>query len=560
MASPGDAKDEWTLARHPGFGGVRGPVVVCVMDGVGIGAGDESDAVWLARKPNLDQLAARAAFSTPLAAHGRSVGMPSDDDMGNSEVGHNALGAGRVFDQGAKLVQQAVASGTLFQGEVWQELTERVRQSGKALHFVGLLSDGNVHSHIEHLFALLRRCDQEEVEQVRVHVLLDGRDVPETSALDYVDALEELLETISRKPDRDYRIASGGGRMKITMDRYEAEWAMVERGWQTHVRGEGRGFKSAREAVLALRDEDPGVIDQNLPPFVVVEGDGTPVGRVEDGGAVVLFNFRGDRAIELTQAFEQDDFPHFDRGPRPDVLYAGMMQYDGDLMLPTRFLVAPPAIDRTLGEFLARNGQRQLAISETQKYGHVTYFWNGNRSGYFDESNERYIEVPSDTLPFEERPWMKAAEITDQLLAELATGRYAHARLNYANGDMVGHTGDRDAAVVAVEAVDIQIGRLASLIEKLGGALLVTADHGNADDMFERDKKTGQPKRGVGGRPKAKTSHSLNPVPFHVFAPGVELAPNPKVKAPGLANVAATVLHLMGYRAPEDYEPSLIAD
>jgi len=557
--TPSKPSTDWKLERHPGFPGVRGPVVVCVMDGVGIGAGDESDAVWLARKPNLDRLAAESAISTRLAAHGRAVGMPSDDDMGNSEVGHNALGAGRVFDQGAKLVSQAVASGRLFQGEVWQETTERVRQTGQALHFIGLLSDGNVHSHIEHLFAMLRRCDQEEVKKVRVHVLLDGRDVPETSALDYVDALEELLETLSRKPDRDYRIASGGGRMVITMDRYGADWAMVERGWQIHVRGEGRGFPSARKAILTLRDESPGVIDQNLPPFVVVGDDGRPVGPIVDGGAVVFFNFRGDRAIELTQAFEQDDFSPFERGERPDVLYAGMMQYDGDLMLPTRFLVAPPAIDRTLGEYLARNGQRQLAISETQKFGHVTYFWNGNRSGAFDTSVERYIEVPSDTLPFEERPWMKAAEITDRLLAELRSGDYRHARLNYANGDMVGHTGVRDAAVLAVEAVDLQLGRIVPLIRQLEGALIVTADHGNADDMYERDKKSGEPKRDDSGRIRAKTSHSLNPVPCHIYAPGHDLRANARVAHPGLVNLAATVLHLMGYRAPEGYEPSLIA-
>jgi len=547
------------LERHPTRPGLAGPVVVCVMDGVGIGRRDDSDAVWLARTPNLDRLAATTP-TLQLAAHGPAVGMPSEGDMGNSEVGHNALGAGRVFDQGAKLVAGAIASGSLFEGEVWQSATERVRASGEALHFIGLLSDGNVHSHIEHLFAMLRRCDQEEVESVRVHVLLDGRDVPATSALDYVGALEELLETLRRKPRRDYRIASGGGRMRVTMDRYAADWGMVELGWKTHVHGEGRQFESTRVAVETLRDEQPGIDDQNLPAFVIGDDQGQPVGPIRDGGAVILFNFRGDRAIEISQAFEQESFSAFDRGERPDVLYAGMMQYDGDLQLPQHFLVEPPTIDRTLGEHLARNGLRQLAISETQKYGHVTYFWNGNRSGRFDDALETYVEVPSDTLPFEERPWMKAAEITDRLIAELVSGHYRHARLNYANGDMVGHTGAYDAAIQAVEAVDLQIGRLLPVIEKLGGALLVTADHGNADCMYDVDAKTGEPKRNESGTLMVKTSHTLNPVPLHIFAPGSELALSPTVEQPGLVNIAATVLHLMGLRAPEDYEPSLIAD
>ena len=552
--------EEFLLKRHPGFSGVTGPVVVCVMDGVGIGRHDTSDAVWLARTPRLDWLAANTP-TTSLAAHGTAVGMPSDEDMGNSEVGHNAIGAGRIFDQGAKLVQQAIHAGTLFEGEtgaVWQTLTERVRQSGEAFHFIGLLSDGNVHSHIQHLFALLQRCDREEVRKVRVHVLMDGRDVSETSGLDYIDALEELLDTLSDKNNRDYRIASGGGRMLVSMDRYEADWAIVERGWQTQVHGQARGFPSARQAIETLRGETAGISDQNLPPFVIQGDDGKPLGPIRDGASVVLFNFRGDRAIEISRAFEEDDFDAFDRGARPDVAYAGMMEYDGDLHVPSRFLVAPPAIDRTLGEHLARNGVSQLAISETQKFGHVTYFWNGNRSDRFDESLEHYIEIASDTLPFEERPWMKAAEITDRLLSELASGRHRHARVNYANGDMVGHTGDYEASIQAVEAVDLQLGRLLPAIRALKGALVVTADHGNADEMFELDKQ-GAAKIDAEGRPRKRTSHTLNPVPLHIFAPGYEL----RLKTgqqPGLANLAASVLQLLGYQAPEDYQASLFED
>ena len=550
---------DWNLRAHPTFSPswIPGPVIVCVMDGVGIGMKDESDAVWLARTPNLDWLA-RNTLTTQLAAHGLAVGMPSDADMGNSEVGHNALGAGRVFDQGAKLVQHAVESGELFRSESWRQLTSRVRDSAKPLHFIGLLSDGNVHSHIAHLKAMIERADQEGVRAVRVHVLMDGRDVHETSGLIYIDDLEQLL-TAMREKGRDYCIASGGGRMKVTMDRYEADWDMVQRGWKTHVLGEGRGFSSAREAIQTYRDENPGVDDQNLPAFVIVDGQGKPVGPIEDGSAVIFFNFRGDRAIEITQAFEQEHFEKFERGPRPDVLYAGMMQYDGDLQLPSRYLVAPPAIDHSLGEYLARNRISQLAISETQKYGHVTYFWNGNRSGQFDSAQETYIEIPSDNLPFEERPWMKASEITDRLLQELQTGRHKHARLNYANGDMVGHTGVRDAAVLAVEAVDLQLGRLIRYIKKVNGALLVTADHGNADEMFEHEKKTNQVARDANGNMKIKTSHTLNPVPCHIFAPSVtQLQLNPKVERPGLANIAATTLQLLGLQAPEMYQPSLL--
>jgi 2,3-bisphosphoglycerate-independent phosphoglycerate mutase len=244
------------LAKNPEFQGVRGPVLLVVMDGVGYGRQDESDAVWLARTPILDGLHQQCPH-VALRAHGVAVGMPSDADMGNSEVGHNALGAGRVFDQGAKLVQEAIDSGKLFERDEWKALTARVRASGQPMHFVGLLSDGNVHSHIQHLFAMIKRCDQENVEKVRVHALLDGRDVGETTALVYVDALEELLSGINRKERRDYRVASGGGRMNITMDRYEADWAMVERGYAAHVRGEARPFKTTREAVLTSATSSP---------------------------------------------------------------------------------------------------------------------------------------------------------------------------------------------------------------------------------------------------------------------------------------------------------------
>lgn len=546
----------WQLDKHPAFPGVPGPVITCVMDGIGLGKQDESDAVYLARKPNLDWLERNAMYMS-LNAHGTSVGMPTDKDMGNSEVGHNALGAGRIYDQGAKLVQGAVDSGELFESEAWKKCTGRVRESGQPLHFIGLLSDGNVHSHIDHLKAMIQKADQEGVEKVRVHALMDGRDVHETSGLTYIDDLESLLTQL-RDKGRDYWIASGGGRMKVTMDRYEADWGMVELGWKTHVKGEGRQFKSAREAIETFRDETKGISDQNLPAFVIVDDKGQPRGPIHDGAAVILFNFRGDRAIEITQAFEQQEFDKFDRGPRPDIVYAGMMQYDGDLLLPHLFLVPPPHITESMGEYLAKNGVSQFAISETQKFGHVTYFWNGNRSGKFDDKKETYVEIPSDTLPFEERPWMKAAEITDKLLAELQTGNYQSARLNYANGDMVGHTGFRDPAVLAVEAVDLELGRLMEFVRRAKGILMVTADHGNADEMYFHEKD-GSVATNPDGSPKIKTSHTLNKVPFAVYAPSVpNLQLNPDIEKPGLGNLAATHMNLLGFEAPPDYMPSLL--
>jgi 2,3-bisphosphoglycerate-independent phosphoglycerate mutase len=543
----------FSLKKHPRFAGRPGPVILAVLDGVGIGMKDEADAVWLARTPTLDGLWEEHPH-TALRAHGKAVGLPSDADMGNSEVGHNALGCGRVYDQGAKLVNRALADGSLFGGAVWKELIGRVRTRKSALHFIGLLSDGNVHSHIDHLIAMIEEAAREGAEKIFVHVLLDGRDVPETSAFTYLDKLEAVLAKIPGA-----KIASGGGRMLVTMDRYEADWRIVKRGWDAHVRGDARRFTSARQAVETFRGEQKGIGDQFLPAFVVSGADGAPVGPIRDGDSVVFFNFRGDRAIEVSRAFDDETFDKFDRGPRPDVLYAGMMRYDGDYGIPKKFLVAPPAIARTMGEYLARNGIGQLAISETQKYGHVTYFWNGNRGGMFDDHVETYVEIPSDLAPLEERPWMKAAEITDRMIDEIGSRKPRFVRVNYANGDMVGHTGHRDAAIQAVEAIDLQLARLVKLVERTSGILVVTADHGNSDEMYEHGKG-GEVVRDKSGHPVVKTSHTLNPVPFIVFDPlrrddEYVMAP---VEGAGLANVTATCLALLGFERPDDEEPGLL--
>jgi 2,3-bisphosphoglycerate-independent phosphoglycerate mutase len=540
------------------YAGPQGPVVLLIMDGVGIGRHPEGDMVRQANTPTLDWLAAHS-LTTRLKAHGTAVGMPSDKDMGNSEVGHNAIGCGRVFQQGAALVNKAIAEGTLFTGSVWQELTTNARRDGRSLHLIGLLSDGNVHSHIDHLEALLENAARSGLATVRVHVLLDGRDVPSTSALVYVDRLEAFLTSLNRKYGGDCAIASGGGRMQITMDRYEADWDMVARGWQTHVAGEGRGFAACREAIETLRRESPGVIDQDLPPFVV-HRDGRPVGPIRDGDSVIFFNFRGDRAIEISKAFEADDFAHFDRTPRPKVQYAGMMQYDGDALIPSRYLVSPPGIDRTMGAYLAATGVPQLAISETQKFGHVTYFFNGNRTGKFDERLEEYIEIPSDRVPFEERPWMKAAEITDAVVEAIRTKRQRFIRLNYANGDMVGHTGILPAVEIAVETVDLCLARIVAAVRQSGGVLIASADHGNSDDMFERDKQSGEVQRDPeSGRIKTKTSHSLNPVPVHIYDPDGHIPMRLSERGDlGISSLAATTLRLLGFEPPEDYSPSIV--
>lgn len=536
----------------------RGPLVLIIMDGFGIGRENDGNAYFLARTPVLDRLT-RDCMYTTLAAHGTAVGLPSDDDMGNSEVGHNALGAGRIFDQGAKLVNGAISSGKIFATGTWRELTDRPLREGAALHFIGLLSDGNVHSHIEHLYSMLDACAAAGLKKVRVHVLLDGRDVPETSALLYVDPLEKRLEG-HRKNGFDYRIASGGGRMVTTMDRYEADWNIVKRGWDAHVRGTARHFRSAREAIETFRKEDPKVTDQYLPSFTIVDDNG-PVGKISDGDSVIYFNFRGDRAIEISRAFEEKEFSKFDRGPLPEITYAGMMEYDGDLKIPSKYLVMPPAIDNTMSEYLVHSGSKQYAISETQKFGHVTYFWNGNRSGKFDDAKETYVEIPSDKIEFNQRPWMKAAEITDAVIGAIGAGAHDFIRLNYANGDMVGHTGDLPAAVIAAETVDLCLRRLLEAVDRSGGIAVITADHGNLDEMFEVSKKTGEIERDKKtGLPRNKTSHTLNPVPFIVYDPNFknEYRLSTVTDRPGLANVASTLLLLMGYTPPVDYLPPII--
>jgi len=545
-----------TLKKSGKFGGIKGPLVCIVMDGIGIGKENTGNAVRLANTPTLDYLTDNYP-ARKLKAHGTAVGLPGDDDMGNSEVGHNAMGAGQVFAQGSKLVTASIESGAMFASDTWLELTGNCKNKNSVLHFIGLLSDANVHSNMDHLEAMIKQAKKEGVKKVRVHVLLDGRDVPPMSGVIYVEKFEQFLAELN-SADFDARIASGGGRMNITMDRYEADWKMVERGWHIHVLGDGRLFESAVEAINTIRKETNNVNDQPLDPFVIAE-NGEPVGKILDGDSVILFNFRGDRAIEISTAFDSgDEFDKFDRIRKPDVLYAGMLEYEGDLHIPKKYLVNPPEITGTLGEYLANAKITQLAVSETQKFGHVTYFWNGNRSGKFDEETETYIEIKSDIVPFEQRPWMKAAEITDILLKEIISDKYKFIRANFPNGDMVGHTGNLDATIIGVETVDLQLARIIKAVREANGVLIVTADHGNADEMFETDKKTNAPAKDKDGNLRPWTAHTLNPVPCIIMDDFYSDKYIVRDKDFMLSNLAATIVNFLGCEAPGFWDESMI--
>ncbi|BAF17782.1 2,3-bisphosphoglycerate-independent phosphoglycerate mutase [Oryza sativa Japonica Group] len=553
----GSSDFSWTLPDHPKLPKGK-PVAVVVLDGWGEADADQYNCIHVAETPTMDSLKKGAPEKWKLVkAHGTAVGLPSDDDMGNSEVGHNALGAGRIFAQGAKLVDTALASGKIFEGEGFKYIKESFDQG--TLHLIGLLSDGGVHSRLDQLQLLLNGASANGAKKIRVHILTDGRDVLDGTSVGFVETLENDLSQLRAK-GIDACIASGGGRMYVTMDRYENDWDVVKRGWDAQVLGEApHKFQNAVEAVKTLRSETKAN-DQYLPPFVIVDDSDKAVGPIVDGDAVVTFNFRADRMVMIAKALEYEDFDKFDRVRVPKIRYAGMLQYDGELKLPSHYLVSPPEIERTSGEYLVKNGIRTFACSETVKFGHVTFFWNGNRSGYFDETKEEYVEIPSDSgITFNVKPKMKALEIAEKARDAILSGKFDQVRVNLPNGDMVGHTGDIEATVVACKAADEAVKMILDAIEQVGGIYLVTADHGNAEDMVKRNK-SGQPQLDKKGEIQILTSHTLQPVPVAIGGPGLHSGVRFRndVQTPGLANVAATVMNLHGFEAPADYEPTLI--
>eukprot|EP00768_Dysnectes_brevis_P009340 gnl/Dysnectes_brevis/931_a1036_4039.p1 GENE.gnl/Dysnectes_brevis/931_a1036_4039~~gnl/Dysnectes_brevis/931_a1036_4039.p1 ORF type:complete len:562 (-),score=196.17 gnl/Dysnectes_brevis/931_a1036_4039:32-1717(-) len=545
----------------------RGPVVLCIIDGYGIQSSKmnpEGDAIRVANPKNIDAMIAKAKADgnyTELFAHGTHVGLPSDKDMGNSEVGHNAIGCGQIVAQGAQLVNQSIESGAIFEADAWKSTVTAAIQDNKTVHFFGLLSDGGVHSHEEQLFSLMNAAVSQGAKRIRVHPLLDGRDVHPTSGLQFIGNLEAALGELRGK-GIDARIGSGAGRMVCTMDRYEGEWEMVMKGWNQMVHGvvveeELVGdyigyYTSSEEAIKHARSLFPSKQDQFNPPWVVVDESGDPIGRIEDGDAVINFNFRGDRALEISRAFDEGaEFVQFERSipthSRPKARYAGMLEYDSEAHIPETFLLPPPSISHVMLEYLCEAGKRSYAIAETHKFGHVGYFFVGNRSGYFDPALELSVEVPSEpTSMIESHPEMRCKEVTDALLEQVTSGNWDFLRVNYANPDMVGHTGNMESVVRCVKALDIEIERLREAVASVGGVLCITADHGNAEELLDTKGNT-------------KTSHSLGKVPFAIYDPAFKgeyhMVP---VERAGLTNVASTLLMLMGFAPPSIYRPSLI--
>ena len=531
----------------------RSPLLLIVLDGWGVGDGGSGDAIQQAQIPHFRSLG-RVFSGTRLFTHGLYVGLPSEKDIGGSEVGHMTMGAGRTIPQGPTRIQQMMDSGKFFSTPELKELIDNCLQSDAPLHLLGLLSDGNVHSHIDHFHRIIDYAEKWGVRRLYVHALLDGRDVPYQSALDYIEPLEAQLARInSNHPGWDYAIASGGGREVITMDR-DRNWDKVRRGWEVHVAGRcDNAFPSASEAVKAFREQNAEVMDQDLPPFVVAR-DGRAVGPMEDGHSVIFMNFRGDRAIQFSRAMVEDDFSDFQREDRPDLLFAGMMTYDADTNLPPRVLMRPTSVARPFGKRSVEQGLDQFRLAETQKYAHVTFFFNGGYREPLDPAKEEYVLIPSDKIDsFALAPEMKAREIGEKARDLILSGRFGFGLINFANTDMVGHTGNLRSAVKAAEAVDLALGIIFDALAQQGGLAIVTSDHGNAEEMISPNPGTGVI--------EINTRHSLNPVPFYLFDSEFrgeywfkKLSEDEPLT---LANLAATLFILMGQTPPDDTAPPL---
>ncbi len=522
--------------------------LLIIMDGWGVGSGGDDDAIALANTPNFDRLKASCAY-TEIHTHGKFVGLPSMKDMGGSEVGHLTMGAGMILDQGPTRINKAIEDGSFYESEALAKIIE-VGKEGGAIHLLGLLSDGNIHSHIDHFKAVIRHADAQGVERLYIHASLDGRDVGIQSAQDYVMQIEDLFAEINAKDNRHYAFASASGREHAIMDR-DKDWAKVKRGWDAMVNAEAEHvFSSMIEAITSLRAVNPDLIDQDMDSFIIIDDDGKPVATIEHGDAVLMMNFRGDRAIEITEAFELEDFDGFEREYLPDVVYAGMMVFDEDRNMPKLQLMGPTQVDYPLGRYLVDKKIKQFRLTETQKFPHVTFFFNGGYRTPLDDSLEEYILIDSDKgVSFADKPEMKAPEIAAKAVELIESGEYGFGLINFANADMVGHCGRLDAAIKAVEAVDRAVGQIIDALEAQGGNAIITADHGNAEEMVTHTEHGDEP----------CTKHSVNPVPCILYRAGGTYTLSSVVTSDaGLANLAATLCDMMGIETPQNMAPSLL--
>lgn len=503
--------------------------MLCILDGWGLGKSSRHNAVLRGYTPVWDRLR-RDWPQTELVASGLAVGLP-EGQMGNSEVGHLNIGSGRVVYQDLTRINKSIEDGDFFDNEVLNAGMERARQEGASLHLLGLISDGGVHSHLDQILAMVRLARQTGVRRLFVHALLDGRDVPPSSALGYLAILEEGLDEIGLG-----KVATVSGRY-YTMDR-DRHWDRVEKGYRAMVHGEGHPAFSATQAVQAAYQR--GETDEFVVPTVIHQGD-QPVGRIRDGDTLIFCNFRADRAREITRVFVEPDFAEFPTAPvRVD--YIGLTEYEASL--GARVAFPPMALRDTLGEILSRRGLRQLRIAETEKYAHVTFFFNGGEDRP-SEGEDRLLIPSPPVATYDLQPEMSAREVTDRVEEAIGYGSYDVIILNYANPDMVGHTGDLAAAIRAVETVDGCLGRVVEAVRRAGGTLLVTADHGNCEKMV--DEETGKP----------HTAHTSNPVPFLLVG---ERAAGLRLRTGGsLQDIAPTLLELMGIeQSPEMTGRSLI--
>lgn len=494
---------------------MKKPVLLMILDGWGIAPADKTNAVAMAKTPNLDSYFANYPHTT-LEASGKAVGLPAGQ-IGNSEVGHLNIGAGRIIYQSLTRIDKAIEDGDLYKNKELSRVMDETKQAGKALHLLGLLSDGGVHSHIEHLLALICMAKVKGLTDVYVHAFLDGRDVGPKTALEYIHELEDGMAQIGVG-----KIATVSGRY-YAMDR-DKRWERVERAYKALVLGEGAHAASAAAGVEA--SYAAGVTDEFVEPFTVDDADG----KITAGDGVIFFNFRPDRAREITRALHDEDFPYFVRpeGARP-VNYVCMTQYDATITAPVAF--HPEEIKDTLGEVLAQHGLYQLRIAETEKYAHVTFFFNGGVEA--PNANEERILIPSPKVAtYDLQPEMSAEEVTQALLAELDKDKFDAIILNFANPDMVGHTGVLSAAITAMEKVDDCAGRIVRKVLSLGGSVCITADHGNLEKMAESD-----------GSPN--TAHTTNPVPFILVSKEQH-----KLHNGILADIAPTLLQLLNIKQP----------